>query len=153
MWSWSMFKTCNFLILVKNLEYILTCNLIRTELYSEAKPATLLYLFHLKLCFFPIPYSRRSPTSCLKPHVLFLSFLPCYCTSVLSLSFLSSISELSAFHNFLAHHNILHCHMNAALCCPGERKPSKSGFHLKPLPHDYTGVSQPCKSSLDASST
>lgn len=61
---------------------------------------------------FSCTLQQAVPPSCLKSHVLFISLLLYYCT--LLLSFLPTISELSAFSHFLSHHNTLRYHVNAA---------------------------------------
>lgn len=146
-WSWGMLKTCNFLILMKNLEHISSSNLIRTKLCSEAELPTRGrdLCTHVKLCYFPVPYSRQSTLhaskSCFSPfcHIIVHQSHPSLFHHSFQISPHFPISSLTTS-------------MWMQLCAAQERETQpNSRFHLKPLPHDCTGASQPCKSCLDPS--
>lgn len=138
---------------MKNLEHIVSGNLIRTKLCSEAESVThgRDLCTHLKLWYFPIFYSRQSTLhasnhmSCFSPfchiiivHQSYPSFYPAFQNSLhFPISLLTTTSHQS-------------CPINPALEKENQPKPR---FHLKLLPHDNTGDSQPCKSFLDASPT
>lgn len=120
-----MFETCNFLILIKNLEHILSCNLIRTKLCSESEPVTRGrdLCTHLKWCYFPI-FNHRQSTLHASTHTSCSS--PFYPIIIVPQSYPSPFHpafQNSAFPHFLAHHNIppkLQCESSCVL--PQERK-------------------------------